>query len=229
MNFLIELTKRFAYHPEDKDEALFLKQLIFIVSLSCCLCGLIWGAMYYWFLGTGFTMMLPWIFVLIVGTAIPLAHFRKNHYILVYAQLTCITWIPALIQWSLGNINDSGIVMMWSFLGPIGALFFLKRRFSLYWIVQFLMIVIVSVIIEPRLTNDAQHASETYRHTFYLMNIVAPSIVVFGASFYFVSNMIKQKDLYFSLLKSLERKNKEITEIMNVLEIKNKEVTESIT
>ena len=82
---LIEIANSFAKNSEDTEEITFQKKLILIVSLACCGCGLFWAAMYYFFLGTGLTMCLPLLFVLIVGLSIPLAHILKNHLILEYS------------------------------------------------------------------------------------------------------------------------------------------------
>jgi serine phosphatase RsbU (regulator of sigma subunit) len=215
MASLTDLTQRFCSREGDNESVIFQKQLILIVSVCCCICGFFWGAMYFWFLGAGLTMFFPWLFVVVVGLSIPIAHYFRNHYILVYSQLTCITWITACIQWSLGSMHNSGIVIAWSFLGPIGALIFMKRQTAIYWMMQFVLIVGISVLIEPKWSDDANQATNAFRNTFYLMNLCTPMMVVFGASFYFVSNLIRQKDVNFSLMKVTEKKNKEITESIN--------------
>jgi hypothetical protein len=165
---------------------------------------------YFFFLGVGLTMILPLVFVAIVETAIPLSHFKRNHKFLIYAQLTCITWVSALIQWSIGSVHDSGIVIAWSFLGPVGALLFLKRKQSYLWMTMFLAIVLISVLIEPKWSDDAMNLTETTRKIFYIMNLGFPASVFFAASLYFVSNLVEQKNLNFKLLEITENKNKEI-------------------
>lgn len=204
------MLNRFAYIQNDTTDERFSKNLILIVSICCSICGLMWGAMYYWFLDFGLTSALPWLFTIIVGLAIPVAHAFRNHLILVYTQLICITWITALIQWSLGSLHDSGIVISWSFLGPIGALLFLNKKQAIFWFVQFLAVVMISIIIEPKLSNDSTNATDTFRNTFYLMNLCVPAFVVFWASLYFVNDILAKKNLNFSLLKLTEEKNQEI-------------------
>jgi len=205
-----KLIDNFAYNPSDSPETRFSKKLILIVALSCSSCGLMWSAMYYLFLGAGLTMILPLVFVVIVGSAIPFSHLKGDHKPLIYAQLICITWISAFIQWSLGSMNDSGIVITWSFLGPVGALLFLKRRQSYLWMAMFLIIVLISVLIEPKLSNDAVNMTEIARKIFYIMNLCFPGSVVFVAALYFVSDLIEQKNLNHRLLRVTEEKNKDI-------------------
>src|SRR3989338_2499561 len=104
---------RFAYNTTDSIETRFSKKLILIVAISCCCAGVVWSAMYFLFLGVGLTMVLPLVFVVIVGITIPISHFKRNHKFLIYSQLICITWVSALIQWSIGSLHDSGIVIAW--------------------------------------------------------------------------------------------------------------------
>lgn len=195
MNEPISLAEKFAHTPGDTEEVRFLKKLIFIVSTCCCVCGLLWGALYYWFLGPGLTMLLPWLFVIVVGCTIPVAHFLRKYRLLVYAQLIGITWITAFIQWSLGSLHDSGLVIAWSFLGPIGALVFLPKKQAIFWMVQFLCVVCITVLFEPRLSGDSVRSTSAFRSIFYLMNLCASTLVVFFTSYYFVTNLVKQKQL----------------------------------
>ena len=202
--------ERFAYINTDTDDQRFSKNLIIIISVSCCFFGLIWGLLYYLFLGYGLTIFLPWLFVVLIGIAIPIAHFKRNHYILVNAQLMGITWISALVQWSLGSMNDSGFVVLWSFLGPIGALLFTNKKQSIFWMVQFLLIMLITVVLSPKLSSDSTQVTDVFRDTFYLMNVCTTSLIVFATSLYFVRDILRKKKLNFALLKSSETKNKEL-------------------
>lgn len=188
----------------------FTKKLILHVSIACSVCGVLWGGFLYSFLGFGLTMLLPLIFVVIVGGAIPISLYVRNHYILVYAQLLSITWIPTLIHWSLGSMNDGGVVIAWSFLGPVGALLFVNKRQSYFWIAQFLVIAFITVLVQPKFSNDAINVTDSFRSTFYLMNFCAPAIIVFGAAYYFVTKLVAQKDLNQSLLLIAKDKNREM-------------------
>ena len=148
---MLEILKGFAKSPEDSEDLEFRKILILIIASSCSFFGLIWSGLYYFVFGAGLTAFLPFLFVLIVGLAIVLSHFTRNHKILIYGQLACITWISALIQWSIGSMDSAAVVIAWSFLGPLGALIFLSRGQALFWIGQFTLIVVISAVIDPML------------------------------------------------------------------------------
>ena len=205
-----KLLDKFAYNPKDTLEVRFSKRLILVVALSCSCCGIMWSVMYYLLLGFGLTMLLPLVFIVIVGCAIPFSHLKGDHKPLIYAQLICITWVSALIQWSLGSMSDSGIVIAWSFLGPVGALLFLKRKQSYLWMAKFLLIVLISVVVEPKFSDDSRNVTDIARKIFYIMNLCFPGTVVFLASLYFVSDLIEQKNKNLNLLRLTEEKNKEI-------------------
>ena len=147
---------------------------------------------------------------MIVISSIFISHFTSNYKILVYGQLACITWVTAFIQWSLGSIHDSGFVIAWCFLGPIGALLFLNEKDARIWMVMFILILGITSIGVPTFSMDGLKVTENARTIFYLMNIGVPSAVIFSATAYFMKDLIKQKERNFSLLQITNEKNKEI-------------------
>jgi signal transduction histidine kinase len=144
--------------------------------------------------------------------AIFISHFVSDYKLLVYAQLTCIVCIPTLIQWNLGSIHDSGFVIAWCFLGPLGALLFLKERHAKIWMLIFLLIVGITVIVVPTFSMDRDQVTKNVRMVFYLMNIGAPFLVIFIATTYFIKGLRKQKERFISLLQKTNEKNQIIEE-----------------
>lgn len=111
MSLINQIVNGFASRPEDSTDLAFEKKLILLIALTCCGFGLIWSLLYYSIFGLGLTMALPFSFTVIVGATIWISHWRADHLPLIYAQLICITWISALIQWSIGSMDQSGIVI----------------------------------------------------------------------------------------------------------------------
>ena len=109
-------------------------------------------------------------------------------------------------------MNNSGLVIAWSLVGPIGAVMFLSKRSSVLWLALFIGIVIVSVVYEPQLLGTALPVSKLTTMLFYIMNLGAASVVVFFAAFYFVSELVKQKSRNAELLEVTQEKNIEITD-----------------
>ena len=204
------LIYKYCFNASDSGDIKFAKSLILIISICCSFCGLVWSGIYYFFFGFGLTTLLPLIFVVIVISSIFISHFTSNYKILVYAQLACITWVPAFIQWSLGSIHVSGFVIAWCFLGPIGALLFLNEKEARIWMVMFILILGITSIGVPTFSMDGLKVTENARTIFYLMNIGVPFAVIFYATAYFMKDLIKQKERNFSLLQITNEKNKEI-------------------
>ncbi|MBT8191702.1 MAG: hypothetical protein KJO29_14820 [Bacteroidia bacterium] len=149
--------------------------------------------MYYFVYGIGLTMVLPLLFVVIVGAAAIVSHYIRNHKVLIFTQLACITWISALIQWSIGSMEYSGLVICWSFLGPLGALIFLSLKEAIGWMIMFVIIVFISAWFEPALLGQILTVSDPVKIMFYIMNIGVSLTVVFFAATWFVQTIKKEK------------------------------------
>ena len=189
MRSLRTAARRFAARPGDSEEVSFEKVLILVVSLACCGCGIVWSAMYWAVFGVGPTMLLPLLFVLVVGTALVASAKLRDHRPAVYAELLCITWISALIEWTIGGAAESGLVIAWSFLGPIGALIFLDLRKAIAWLAMFLLIVAISAGLDPALLGHKLTVSRTVQALFLSMNLGVSLSVTFAAAAWFVGSM----------------------------------------
>jgi len=173
------------------------------VAIVCCLCGLLWSAMYYYIFGLGLTMFLPLLFVVIVSSALIISIGKCNFTYVIYALIACITWISAFIQWSIGDIHESGLVVSWSFLGPIGASIFLTKREAYFWLSQFMLILIISVYFNPDLVAHDIVVPTNVINIFYLMNVGIASLVVFMAATRFVNLIQLERQKSDNLLENM--------------------------
>lgn len=183
----------FAYDPADTDEIRLEKFAIFLVAGSCCLAGVVWTAMYYAFFGWSVTTLLPFGFVIFVGSALALAHRTKNHYIAIYTQIVCIMYITTLIQWSIGDVFASGFVMVWAFLGPVVALMFFSVRQSIFWFVLYLLNLAITVLFNDFFAARGHTVLEETRLLFFMMNLTFASIVVFTFAGYYVTTANRER------------------------------------
>lgn len=202
----------FASNLKDSEEHQFQKNLVFAIAISCLFLGILWSYMYYKVFGAGLIAMLPLSFVAIVGISLIYSSFSKTVIPTIFAFLTCILWVPALCQWSIGSSHNAGLVIMWSFLSPIGAILFLNKKQSVFWMGQFLLLICISFLFEPKLLGVTSQIEESARTMFYMMNVVLSSVMVFMTSLYFLNGQIKQRSKIKELLKIAEEKTKEITD-----------------
>ncbi|MDA0229417.1 MAG: adenylate/guanylate cyclase domain-containing protein [Proteobacteria bacterium] len=183
----------FAYAPDDTDDVRLEKITIFLVAASCCLAGTAWTAMYYIIFGFGLVSLLPFAFVVIVGSTIVICHFTRKHRPLVYVQILCIIYITALIQWSIGSVFDSGLVLLWAFCGPIIALMFFSMKQSIIWLLLYLVNIAISFAFEDFFIRHGHPVSDDTRVLFFFMNLSIWSLIVFVFASYFVISAVSER------------------------------------
>lgn len=209
--------RAFASRPDDSDEVAFSKALVLVIALSCCGCGIVWSLLYLSVFGPGPTMALPLLFVAVVGGAIAVSARMRDHRPLIYAQLVCITWIPAFIEWTIGSTASSGLVIAWSFLGPIGALMFLSLGQALVWMGMFIVIVLVSTIVQPALLGAPLPVGRGTQAAFFAMNVGAAGAVVFAAAGGFVRTIQRELALRLEANRALAESHRQLVASQQVL------------
>jgi guanylate cyclase len=187
------LANGFAYDARDSDATRAEKVAVFIVAALCCLAGIVWSATYYVVLGWGLTAALPLSFSVLVGTALLIAHRTKIHRIAVYAQLLGIICISTLLQWSLGGLFDSGFVLVWAFLGPIGALIFFPFRRAILWFLLFLVAIVLTVAFDGTFGSRGPALPAAAQTFFFFMNLSVSAAIVFVFAAYFVNAAAVQR------------------------------------
>lgn len=192
----------FAYDPNDSDEVRLEKFAILLVAGACSIAGLVWTTMYALIFGWSFTTLLPLSFTIIVGSALVVSHLTKKHIIAIYAQIVCILYVTTFIQWSIGSVFDSGIVLVWAFLAPICALMFLSVRQSLYWFALYLLNLFISVVFNDFFMANGRQVEDSTRLLLFMMNFGVSSVVVFSFAGYYVNMAIREQKKSNQLLQT---------------------------
>lgn len=125
---LSTIASRFAFDADDTSSVRSEKNTIFLIALSCSIAGFVWGLAYAAILGNELATVFPFVFTAVVGSSLVISHVTKNHLYAVYAETASIIVFTGLIQWSIGGLFDSGIVMVWAAIGPLGALLFFYSK-----------------------------------------------------------------------------------------------------
>jgi len=100
-------------------------------------------------------------------------------------------------------MDQSGLVIAWCFLGPLGALIFLSSRQAVVWMAMFLGIVVISAVFEPALLGYPLTVSDRTRVLFYIMNLGASNLIVFAASAWFVHTIQRERSRSEGLLQKI--------------------------
>ena len=98
-------------------------------------------------------------------------------------------WLPVLLQWSLGGFSNSGVVILWSFLSPLGAIIFHNLKKANLWFVAFGVLFLVSVFSDTWWAGWAEEPPHWQKLLFFGMNIGAVSFVLFAALIYFLEQL----------------------------------------
>lgn len=157
-----------------------------MVSSLSVAAGVVWFGLYFVLFGWNLTTALPLVFVLVVTGALWVSHLRRDEKFAVYAEIICIMAVPLAISWSVGSMFESGVVVVWAFLGPMTALLFLSRSEASFWFAAFVVGLGVTVALEPVLSDGGRTVPDATRSLLLALNVGVASAVVFLFSGYFV-------------------------------------------
>ena len=109
--------------------------------------------------------------------------------IYVECQLGLIMACPFAVHVALGGVENSGGVMLWSFLCPMGAAFFRSAKESLIW---FYIYMSTNAVLLAWDIWNAKVQSEVISQVYFLMNIMGCMGVVYSAVFLFARELERE-------------------------------------
>jgi adenylate cyclase len=162
--------------PADSPDRRFRKRLLVGIALLILPIGFVWGCVYFAF-GEPIVALTPWAYV--AGSIVSLAIFARNRNfgLLRTAQLLLILVAPALGVITLGSLDESSSVIVWSFLAPLGAVAFDRPSRAWPWFAAFVATIVLSLVLAEVVRPDAGDLPESFVRTFDVLNIVAVSFV----------------------------------------------------
>ncbi len=210
--------KQISTTVQDSAETVVKKMSIVIISIATCAAALVWTALYYYYYGFCLITTLPFIYFLAVGPALIIYFFSKKQYILVNVQLICIFFCTLAIELASGGFKG-GIVILWAFLAPVGALMYQGLRNAIVWMVLFITAILFLVVFHEQLANSFHPIPETAQFMFNCMNILGPAFVIYFSMQFFVKSVIRDGRL-------LQENNLKLSSTLGELELATKK-TES--
>lgn len=188
--------------PLDSKEESFRKSTFTLIAFLKCIGCIVWSGMFA-ALGMPTAAMFPLTFGIIICFSILLFIKTKKYSYFVNIALLFMLLIPTFLQWSLGGFASSGMVMIWSFLSPLGALVFLGSRAAKIWFAGFTAMLLISVALENFLLT-IQSRPFWMIAMFLIMNIGVVSTIVFATVAYFVNQTKREhkkaEDLLLNIL-----------------------------
>jgi class 3 adenylate cyclase len=103
-----------------------------------------------------------------------------------FVGLLMMLTFPFLLGWTLGGFANSSLVALWGLTAPLGALFFGGPRYALPWFAGFAVLTLVSVGIDPALSDGAPDVPRGVRVAFFGLDLLFVSLTIFLLLQYFV-------------------------------------------
>lgn len=205
MNFwqnIFAKTIRIGVNDDDNDEIRLHKLIMVITSVAISVAGTIWGIIYICFgeLQAGLIPISYAFFTII--TLLVLRVYDINR-IFNFTQVLLILLLPFLLMISLGGFVSGSVVVVWAFFAPIVALLSGQVRAAIYWFFSFVILVLISGLVQPYL-NAENNLPETLRIIFFVINIGTVGLVIFLV----LKNFVTKKDDIIGLM----RKNRKLEE-----------------
>jgi adenylate cyclase len=194
--------------PEDPPDLQLEKRLFVSASFLIMIAAFLWGALYIayreWIVGS--ISMFYSAYTLISLSIIQ--RTGRIHFFLA-TQLLFGLLVPFVHSLLLGGFANSSGVILWSFMSPLGALFFRVRKISLWWM-AFLVLLGMVGLLEPLILRK-NHLPLFLISAFFVLNIGAVSSIVFIILKYF----LEQKDEAYRLLSIEQAKAENL--LLNIL------------
>ena len=176
------------------------KVTLVVITGLCTLASIIWGTLYYALLGPAITTYITFGFTLIVGIALFISFITKRFSLLLYVFFFMILWNPIAMQWSLGGFAASGVLMLWSLLAPFSSLMFQNIKKATRWFLAYLILLFISLYFDDYVSQWAPPLSDTISMTFFGMNLIGPSMIIFASMMYYVNAFQREHDKSEKLL-----------------------------
>jgi signal transduction histidine kinase len=213
------------------------KVTLVMIAIFCCLTGLLSITQNLITSRPIIEVLMPFMFTIVVGTALLIYFFTRRFNILLYPFLIMILCIPIFFQMSIGGFSGQGSVpiIFWSILAPFGSLMFQNIKKATYWFVAYLVLVFIFLIIDEYFTQFAElpisFAEVSTSHSDLMVShgitIIWLSIIIFVSMRYFVNAFQKEHSRAEKLVIDLTKTNSELETALNELKETQTELVHS--
>jgi signal transduction histidine kinase len=213
------------------------KVTLVMITIFCCLTGVISITQSIITSRPFIQVLMPLIFIVIVGISLFTYFFTKRFAVLLYPFLIMILCIPVFFQVSIGGLSGQGSVpiIFWSILAPFGSLMFQNIRKATWWFVAYLALVLISINLDEYFTQFAEvpvsFAELTISHNDLMVShgitIIVLSIIIFVSMRYYVNAFQKEHSRAEKLVVNLTETNRKLETTLNELKETQTELVQS--
>jgi len=170
---------------DDGEDVRLRKRGLLMVVWGVVLLAPIWSVVYL-ALGRPLSAAIPGTYVVISLISLAMVARRGWSDGLRSSQVILILFLPALLMWSLGGFVLGSAVIIWAFLATLGALVFSSRREAMTIFGVFVALVLLSGVFDARLSEAVEPLPGAVVRMFFVLNIVAVSVVAFATLLWFI-------------------------------------------
>jgi adenylate cyclase len=169
--------------PADSSDSALQKRLAVALSLVVVPFAAVWSAVYF-AVGAPLAAAIPGSYSIIAPVNTAIFALTRNLGFYRFTQLLMFLILPWLLMMSLGGFKESSVVVIWAALCPLGSLLIGGLRQTLFWILGFIFLLIVSAFLQPYLPFF--DLPEQFVIWFFVLNVGAVIALGFATLYYFV-------------------------------------------
>ena len=202
--------------PSDGDEVRLKKSILILVSAIIAPLAILWGSIYV-SLGYPISGAIPLSYAAITFVGMGYLFATKRFQFFRFSQLLLILLLPFLLQWSLGGFATGSAVMVWAFFSPLAAMLFAQRDRALKWLVAFILLTIISGIIDHDLSQHISPLPPLAVRLFFVLNFG----MGFAAIYFVFHTFIKDREITHQAAleakQALEKANNQLHESQEII------------
>ncbi len=180
---LVSLAGRVGADPHESGDAALQRRLLVLLAVGTLPLTLLWSVTYF-AAGAPLAALAPAVYSVVTPINTALLGWTRNFHLYRFTQLLMTLVLPWLVMMSLGGFRQSSVVIVWAALCPICSLLVENLRQTVVWIVGFVLLLIVSAILQPYLKPAA--LPEAFVTWFFVLNLGSVIAIVFALLYYFV-------------------------------------------
>jgi hypothetical protein len=180
-------------NEHDSDEVRAQKATLLLAAGSIGALAVVWVATY-WSLGLPRSAAIPFVYQVATVASIVVFARTKSYRFFRASQAAMMTAFPFLLQWSLGGYVASSAVSLWALCAAVGTMFFFTAAGSLPWFGAFLVLTVVSGLLDPWLARDPAPIPDLVRTAFFVLNVAGVSLVVYAM----LQHAVRARDAAFA-------------------------------
>ncbi|MDX1416838.1 MAG: response regulator [Candidatus Promineifilaceae bacterium] len=175
---------RLGDQPTDSDEEKVQHHFLINVAVLMSMGGIFWGTITAYY-GMWIRASIPLGYTFLTAVNLTYFHFSKNFKFSQLFQISISLALPFMFQWVLGGFVTSGAMMLWAMFALIASLTFRNMRLSIGLLIVFLLLTIISGLIDSTVGRFAIDVSPSFITLLFVVNIVASCAIVFGSNIYY--------------------------------------------